>query len=510
MMTKDRKGFFFVLSVFLILSYIIMSLSVWVKGLETSEKAYAEIYKESNVELAVTELSPEKVGKVADMVMQRAVYDLSIVSIDTPLKKGPEGDREKYVKKAINEYFVNGTPSETNFDGAISFSKPQSSFGGWVMALNRSLEGTGVFIDNFVVSDFKVWQERFDGLNYSIKMSLSMRDKTGTTTLTRDYDVKGFVNITGYIDPAIARESGKKGTKIYRRFFFGPYSSPSDMSASKIADVRGGQGWFYGYVVNVNDASLIPSQYRHLYILKGSYNEIVNFEGYENFSAYMVTNTPSSAGTCTVAGTTKTSEKDTFNAIKYEGAKCEPSIDDATRTSKPFVIVSSSISLPTCYNLVEKKESLCALIIGGASPFEVSNNPELKYKKDGAGVFDIEKLRDFTMCGYYVLSDKAPSYLQRFFRDAYSLNSTYGIETFIIGEYASGENTFDFTKGSALDREMFGKSDTTVLVRGETGCKSEGICSSDPSTGKFGLSEDSVKEYGADTVSCNNGGARCE
>lgn len=513
MVLRDKKGFFFVLSIFLILSYLLMSLSIWTKSIETSEKAYAEIYKESNVELAITELSNEKVGYVANLVMQRAVYDLGMASILTPLKAGEhDSDQLKFINQAMKEYFINGTPSANNFvrsSDTPPFSKPEASFGGWIKALNESLQGTGVSITKFNVSDFTVWQERADGVNYSIKLSIAMSDKTGSTTLSRDYQLNGFVNITGYVDPAIARESAKKGQTIYRRFFFGPYQNKSDLAAKSFR-IHSGQGWFYGYVVDTTEAENVPELYRPLYILMGSYEEIVAVPGYENFSAYIVVGKPIAAGSCTSGSTTKTSESKTFNAITYSGPKCDATINDATRTEKPFVVVESEPSLPECFNLVENKSSKCALIVAGSSVKDVLNDPEKKYKKDGSGVFDIEALRDFTMCGYYIQSDKAPSYLQRFFANAYSYNSSYGIETFVIGEYANS-GSLNLNDRSALDREMFGKSEgDVVLIRGGTGCKSEGICSVDSSTGKFGLTNASMEEYGVGDVSCENGGAGCE
>jgi len=506
---KDKKGFLFVLSIFLVLSYIMMSLSVWVKGAEVSERAYSEIYKESNVELAVAELSNEKVEYVSDLVMQNAVYDLSSYSINHPLKQDDNTpDKIGYVKKALKEYFLNGSPSADCFhDRNAPQPKLASSFGGWLQSLNESLKGTGVFIDSFNLIDFNVWQESIDAVNYSIKFNISMRDEAGTTKLSREYEVKSAINITGFVDPAIARESSKKGSTIYRRFFFGPYKNSSDMAPSKISDILAGQGWFYGYVINTSMADLIDEKYRHLYILMDSYDNIKATKNYESFGAYILTSRPTEQSSACSGN--KTNEKNTFNAIQYD-SKCAVSIDQNTQMTKPFVVVSSPPSLPDCYNLITNSSEKCALIIAGANPQEVLNEPTKKYLKTGTGVYNIENLRDFTLCGYYVKSEKAPSYLQRMLANAYDLNSTNGIETFLIGEYVSHSNSYDFTKYSALDREMFKQLEPYSLIRGQTGCKSEGICSSEPSTGVFGLSENATKDYGVGDITCNNGGAGCK
>lgn len=507
---KDKKGFFFILSVFLILSYIMMSLSAWVKGVETSEQAYSEIYKESNIELAVSELTPAKVNYVSDLVMQKALYDISIYSVNNPVKRGGEADEMAHVRQAFYEYFVNGSPSANNFEQpSAPQAKPSSSFGGWVRSLNDSLAGIGVFINAFDISGFNVWQESAEAVNYSVRIRLGMQDKAGTMRLNRDYDIKGYVNITGYVDPAILRETSKKGMPVYRRFFFGPYGQPSDLAPRSMAEISAGQGWFYGYVAEAGTGGALPEEkYRHLYILAGTYDEIISTPNYEQFGAYIITSAPAESPSTGCTG--KTSESRTFNAITYVSPACQPAIEQQTSTFKPFVVATSQISYPACYNVVESKEGKCALIIAGASPEEVAQNPTKKYLRQGSGVFDIEEVRDFTLCGYYMKSVKAPSYLQRLFGNAYSLNSNYGAETFLIGEYVSGSyNDFNFAQYSVLDREMFTSVSPASFVRGLTGCKSQGICSSDPSTGVFGLSAEALADYGLSQISCDNGGARC-
>lgn len=509
-MMKDKKGFFFILSIFLILSYIMMSLSVWVKGVETSEQAYSEIYKESNIELAVSELTPAKVSYVSDVVMQKALYDISIYSVNNPVKRGSDADEMAHVRQAFYEYFVNGSPSADNFEQPFAPpTKGSSSFGGWVRSLNDSLASIGVFINAFDISDFNVWQESADAVNYSVRIKLNMQDKAGTMRLSRDYDIKGHVNITGYVDPAILRETSRKGTPIYRRFFFGPYEQPSDLAPLSMAGISAGQGWFYGYVAEAGTGEALPEEkYRHLYVLVGTYDEIITTPNYEQFGSYIITSSPMQSPSTGCTG--KTSESKTFNAITYVSPACQPTIDQPTSTIKPFVVATSQISYPTCYNVVENKEGKCALIIAGASPEEVAQQPLKKYLQAGSGVFDIEKVRDFTLCGHYMKSSKAPSYLQRLFRNAYGLNSSYGAETFLIGEYVSNAyNDFNFAQYSALDREMFRSVSPASFVRGLTGCKSQGICSSDPSTGVFGLTSEALADYGLSQISCDNGGARC-
>jgi hypothetical protein len=68
----DRKGFLFVVTVFLILTYILLAISVWVKAIETSERSYAEFYRQSTLDLTIAQITPEKVNNVSNMALTRA------------------------------------------------------------------------------------------------------------------------------------------------------------------------------------------------------------------------------------------------------------------------------------------------------------------------------------------------------------------------------------------------------------------------------------------------------
>lgn len=519
---KDKKGFMFVISVFLILTYILISISVWVKGLEASERSYSEIYKQSNVELAVAQLTPEKIGLISDLIMQRAVFSISTHSITDPVKAGQApNDENYYIRQATFQYLANGTPSADNFEGDAPAPEVTSSLAGWVGDLNTSLAGIGVYIDNYQLSDFQMAQESVDIINYSYRMKLTMKDAGGVSSLSRDYNVHGKVNITGYVDSSIVRESDRSGEPVYRRFFFYPsYQVPADVAPSKMSQtVTAGQGWFYGYVIDSSAGASIPKDKRHLFILVGDYASITGLSDYADFGGYIVTNRASSGVTCTSGSgvISKGEGADTFNAITYNkiGSNCNEEILATTKTSKPFAVIPgfTYTSAPSCPNLINVTGATrCALFTTTYSQNEVETKPSLKnsLNAETSGLFDIEKLRDYTMCGYYVKNPQAPSYLQRFFKDSYKYNSTeFGVETFLIGEYVSSANTFDFGKFSNLDREMFTNTDKQEKLRGMPGCKSFDACSSDQSTGKFGLSTNATGNYESTPISCKKG-ARCD
>src|SRR3989338_9055915 len=96
MINKNSKGFFFVLITFLILGYIITSVSLITKSIDVSEKKFAEKFKFSNLEIVAEQISEEKLQKFSQLAAYRALYELNSQTIDYPLKKGPESDESKY------------------------------------------------------------------------------------------------------------------------------------------------------------------------------------------------------------------------------------------------------------------------------------------------------------------------------------------------------------------------------------------------------------------------------
>jgi len=347
-------------------------------------------------------------------------------------------------------------------------------------------------------------------------MTLRFVDYSSTSALTRTYDIDSSVDISGLVDPALARESYKlaDGNTAYRQFFFSDlYSTPGDVGISKIASVSAGQGWIYGYVIDVAIADEVPFDKRYKYILVGTFDEITSTLAYQQFGGYVLTNEPVKGTECipTVVGASPgNNEEKTFNPIEYSGIECLPENGPGEWTAKPFVVSegfdASSDSIPICPGGIG--ESKCMLMTATYSFPEVEADVSKKLSSAGAGIYGVENLRDFVMCGYYLNSPDAPSYLQRLLNDSYTRSdSEYGIETFVIGDYANHDNYLGLSR---LDRELFNGVDG-VRVRGLPGCKDQASCAADPEpvTGVFRISEDAINNYygDLDDVACPTSGS---
>ena len=174
----ERKGFFFVVTIFLILTYILLSISVWVKGIQSSERLYSEFYKESSVELAIEQITPTRVDNITQMILTRGLYRINDYSSDYPIKPGSVSDPYSNLKSALFDSLVSGKISGDYFEkGASDLSpEPDSSLEGWVKGLNSSLQSVGAYVESYSITNFKISQEKYDSLNYSFDLVLILKD----------------------------------------------------------------------------------------------------------------------------------------------------------------------------------------------------------------------------------------------------------------------------------------------------------------------------------------------
>jgi len=527
----DKKGFLFTVTVFLILIYILLSISVWVKSVEASERSYSEFYKESTVELTLEQITPDKMGQVSSIILNRALARLNDHASEHSVDSGPPGDENKNIREALAGLLVNGSADPSLFKGGVGIPEEEnSSLRAWADNLNASLRAIGIYVNEFDATGFQVSQNDIDTVNYSYDIKLGLKDYTNTTAVSRLYHVEGNLSIAGLVDPALSRESrdlaGDNKT-IFRQFFFekGLYPDHSSISVSKMAGqpVDGGQGWIYGPLAMAGPsedlaptATAIAPSDRKNYIRVGTYGDIEALTPaiYEAFSGYILTDGPvltlSDCGT----GDEEYNEADTLNPIRYFGPGCNATIDpdDGILTGKPFIMAPdfNVTEAPEC-PLLDGSGLMrhCVLLLNTYLSEEVAENPVRKHSTTGSGLFELEDIRDFVMCGYYTHNPAAPSYLQRLLNGSYARNSTdFGIETFVIGIYSNDYSVYDVN--SRLDRELFFGSIDGVRIRGMPGCRNFNSCADSPVTGIFAVSDDTKADYGLEDIACDSGAAGCD
>lgn len=499
------------------LTYILLSISVWVKGVETSERAFSEFYKESTIELAIEQITPSRMDNVTYTIMDRSLYRLNEHSVEFTVNEGPVDDEMQNVRSAMFELLMNGSADSAYFNGAGISQEENSSLTAWASNLNASLLAIGVYLSDFEVNNFEISQNDKAIVNYSFDITLQIKDLSNTSAVSRLYLISNELNITGLVDPALARKTkSEAGDNLtaYRMFFFHEdYPDSSSISVTQLPQsIEGGQGWLYAPLALANgSADLVPEyhtiapSYRYRYILVGTFEEIASLtpDIYEDFGGYILTD----SATVTV-GVCGEEEDDTFNPIEYS-IVCE-SFLGTPYTGKPFIVAPgfNPEIAPECPLLDGSNTTRrCALMLNAYSQEQVSNDPQRKLNTGGSGLFALEEMRDFVMCGYYTHNPVAPSYLQRLLDDSYERNnSAYGIETFVIGNYANDYSVYDVT--SRLDRELFDVAG--IKIRGMPGCKDFSMCSDEPMTGIFAVSTETQVDYGLEDLACNNGAAGCD
>lgn len=539
--THNYKGFFFVLVSFILLSYILVSTYAWVRAIETSERTYSDAFRASTLTTLADQVSEQRMNQYADISSHYTMYKLVGHSVQYPLQD-EEDDEYYHIRAAFFELLANCTTLEEHFVDRIpaTYSEDEKDtycFAGFLGRLNTSLATSGFEVQEFSISNLSL-NETIQPLELEMNMTLYLRikDLQSNTSIDRTYHISRIVNVTGYKDPLLERESidnlrATPSSNLTIRK--GMYLYPSDPELPlgdahtlfypiKRGQGSEGQGWFYGNLVLWKDAANVayPSQS----ILVGNFSDIILVPKHDDFGAYILLNEPeTSSNSC---GKT---QYGTFNAIHQDdrsapGSSCpDPRLTE--ETEKPFMVYADEKDfMDDVYDISNGPDAFphSILFISQYSYDEISNDPELKYGSDPV-VFDIENLRDFTRCSYYIVNaNNSPSFLQRLLSDGYTRTSPIGLETLLVGKWAGGVDTPDWNKYSRVDREFFGKKEGEK-IRGMPGCKDwymcmdrgEGLISDvgnfafySPDSMEFylGTSDNDNEEY----IGCDDGRASCE
>ncbi|MDO8554648.1 MAG: hypothetical protein Q7S22_07610 [Candidatus Micrarchaeota archaeon] len=538
MNATSKKGFFFVFVIFLVISYMLASISITVKQIDLSEKRFAERFKNSNIELVMSQVNDKKINEVSNSITYAMLFKLNDHSVDSPLKSSPETAPEAeqlfYLRSAMHELVANGTASGDNFNDAQqpTFNPGAASFSNWVSGLNDTLQNIGFEVSEFSLNTFWINQSKIDSIDYNFTIHLKVSEKGGFTTITRDYNISNSLPIQSLTDSAFSREVKRNKPDILVKkpfYFFDGYSDPTDINPSSLVPGGSeGQGWFYGYLVEVKDALSVQPFEQKKYILVGKYSDIIAMDypdlSYKSFGAYIITDKPILNPVSGCPG--DFNQDNTFNPIIYDNRHCTV-MSSSNYIDKPFMVGENfDITLaPQCDSDSSGNTRSCILFVAQKSPDEVKLDSIQKLHS--VSMYDMEKLRDFAMCSYYIHSKGAPSYLQRMLANSYMRTSDLGIESFVLGNYIGAtinddgsarpsDITYSDDK-SRLDNEFVnGITGSAYKIRGMPGCKDAETCKdgSDTLLGHFRLTSDSAKKYiGSSSLDIvckpGNAGASC-
>lgn len=501
-----RKGFFFVLGIFILLVYVAMSLQAYTRAIGEGEKGYEETIKMATYDIVLAELSNETMNRIVDIYSYYAIYKLINHTASEPLKAG-EKDEMEHFKGAFMELVQSGESKREHFNGsAIVYDEEEKedyTFDGLGAKLREGLEKSGMELEMFRVSEVSIYQMEYNKLNVEAVIFVNVSGKDAR--LDKVYRINRTLEIEGMDDPMVLRWLREHSVNnASKQIWFAPYAP---QEAKIIANATHGQGWFYGPLVSARKANTTNETERWKYIVVGDYSdfEVLDEQGIlDEFGAYILTNNIDYIVSSCVG---KNDETRIFNPTVYD-KKCEKKIGDI-KTNKPFAVAPDfSIGMAP----EDNEGTPAVLFVNEHTPGEVDESKGVdKENKGNKGyVYDIEMLRDEVICGYYFWApEEAPSFLQRFLVNSENRTSMYGIEGFVVGKVFGGE---DFSKGrnwSRIDWEFVSRMEG-IKVRGMPGCKSFDMCSELNFLGNFALTEQSLSDYNMDEIACDDGRAACE
>lgn len=547
----DKKGFFFIVVAFLLLSYILISTYVWVQAIEMEENRYSDSFRTSSMEMLLSQITDEQVNTLANISSRYAFYRLNHHSITHPVSPAVDvdsvsvldGSELDNIRLAMRELILTGTASGDYFeDGTgIAYTEDEKriySISGWAGQLNASLSASGFELESLEIDEnaFNFTQTGYAEFRTEFAMNLTVRDgrRGSATSIIRTYYVNDSLDATGMVDAYIARESLRQlgiepaNTIVGKKLYLAPYADEGfgalcseDASGDMCYYVSSGdegQGWFYGPLVLASGAGSVPASATYDYILVGTYPEIKAVPNYETFGAYILTNDPVAGG-----GDCPADQSATFNALDYDSGAavpCDPSdpdIDMDTYTDRPFMVYTAFAGKSLAeisatfggFDTVLRQDAPKLLFSARYSAEQVRDSPERKVGR--VSVFDVENLRDFVMCGYYMPRNNSPSFLHRMFdlQDLFDSGtpsypdwpaSDWGIETTAAGRWAGGEIVDAEWDGySRADIEFFsrvgdGAATGVEMIKGMPGCKSAYMAATDfdpdlDNVGHFRLSD---------------------
>ena len=519
---RKSKGFFFVLISFILVLYIFAYLTAWTNAMEMSEKVSSDKFRDVNAESIAAQLTNERFSDFFEIAGYYALFSINNYSSDSAHTLRYESTQEmKYLNSSFFGLVLIGKSNDFESSAGVAqkleysqYENDTYTYAAWFRALNRTASQAGLEIKKFEFYNYSMNQTGRFNFTASMNVDFYAEDRLGTLGINRTFFILRNFSITGLQDPMVARESRDhiSATNVVEKQMFYDSTLPSALAPQSRGTANSqGQGFFYGKVVLPSGAASISSKSE--YILAGDFNDIISTTGWQLFGAYLVTSAPIIySNSCD-----DDSERDAFYEISYtrppdiceertyangtnytycEEQDCIMNVDHLTST--PFIVApgfSPSAGEPLL------------IVAGPNSPS--AGNPFLKYTV--VSTYNIENLKGAAACAKYRPSTRGPSYPQRLTKDALTLNSPMGIESFVLGKWAGGVDKPIWDGYSRLDFEFFQFINGDKL-RGMPGCKSLGMCSASGATsplGHFVLSNQAMIDYGAGVLSCDDDRAGC-
>ena len=544
-----RSGFFFAVMALAMLSLVLMTVQVWVKTFEQSDYRASQRFKGEAVRSILTSLSDKTLADFANASAYYATHklvnytsDLNNLGLGNTLPSNdPRNPDTGIVNKTIFELMLNGT-SEPNAGRPITYSLEENTsytLSGWQGKIDAAANAMGFDINFSDVKNFSYRQLDAWTVGISFDMDMDIADVEGTMRQNKTMHAESNFSISGFLDPMITRKdmvrSGQWELATKKQIFKnGDYNVSADVAPRLLHDYPyswndgtgpEGNGWFFGPITSDTPDEISPlatepgvtldnlKQYALVHPYNTSNGSIASFA--DSYGAVIVTTSPvivnmfDAGSGCNYSVQTKC-----LNCMRKRQQNlpsCTEGIwetfSNNNNVNVPVIVVNNwntaNVTPVTTEQIGGPKTERFVLIDNG--------NEDSSLKREGYHrVWDITKLRDMAICGFYV-KGIGPSFFQRMQEGAESIsNPQLGIESFVIGQWAGGAIDQSRDINSRLDWEFYkGVTGNNVpKIKGMMGCKSKEMCkpsnlnATQIGVGKFRLSNDAITRYLSTNISC--------
>lgn len=530
-----RKGFFFTVMALAMLSFMLLTVQVWVRTFEQSDLRSSQRFRGEAVQQILSVVSDKSLSEFANASAFFATYKLvnytstqagALARLDAEDNIKNPGTGQ--VEETLRQLMLNGTyPSTLTGTGPYSDAEHEAyAIESWQdkMRISANVMGFSLSfsnVTNFTVRQLDPWTV---GVHFEIHMNITDFDRT--MFQSRNLTADANFSISGFDDPFVRRKSLNGGhVDVGRQIFRGPHETPSSVQPHPSTAMRGA-GWFFGPVRQDYPSPGEDVSYLSQYILAYKYDE--NFTSYMNmFGAAIVTDKPVivtnetviSGCRFNVVNETKCINclvhyvpLDAENESKPECATLQTPGDELyNKYDKPYLGGPSSLPLTEVSRPSLQSYLLIDNWVNTANEQEVQRDDSQYYHR----AWDMTNIRDMAICGLYVASPTGPSFFQRMTDGPWD-PSKYGIESFVIGKWAGGaEDPASPSKCDGENMDLMSRLDWEFYscqkgtkVKGMMGCKNVKMCQEEAavqeSVGHFAITgpQASADRYGLGEILC--------
>jgi len=550
---NTRGGFFFAVMALAILSLVLLTVQLWVKTFEQSDYRASQRFKAEAMRSILSTVSDESLSQFANASAFYATYRLANYTSDqnnglagtASAMHNANNPNTGMVEKTVFELMQNGI-SRPDANSEIIYTPDENAsytIGAWQGKIDAAANAMGFDLQFSDVKNFDYWQIDPWTVGVKFEFGMNITDREGTMRQNRTMRAESNFSISGFLDPSITRNDMAHRTVARdvatekQVFKFEKYSTPSDVapwmvdSTESLGNGRGpeGYGWFFGPVIEKYPEVTAADVNLKQYVLVHSWD--ANLSSYaDNYGAVVVTTQP-----VVVTQGCQEIQTQCLNCMKRDisGPGCPPSGDpdwylfppNNNPVSVPVIVAGGDFSAnyKKVMDVTRKQDGVDVT----EKYLLIDNRRDTPSEKMADGyhrIWDITKLRDMAICGFYV-QGKGPSFFQRMLANSQTMpNPVLGIESFVVGKWAGGaEDTFGNYAAdlySRLDWEFYTKKagNDVSRVKGMMGCKGKDMCTIGNrdaikfGVGKFRLSDDAAQRYGVAAIGCKTSGqaASCD